>query len=66
MSLKKTPFVNFICTHKWAWVSFKYIVLPVIAVWDICKNRLPDVIREYRDDVVQLDADVAAYRATLR
>jgi hypothetical protein len=66
MSLKKTPFVKFICDHQWAWVAFKYIVLPVIAVWDICKNRLPDVVAEYHVDVMQLDADIAAYRATLK
>jgi hypothetical protein len=51
MSLKKTPFVKFVCTHKWAWVALKFLVLPLIAVWDICKNRLPDVITEYRADV---------------
>jgi hypothetical protein len=63
MSLKKTPFVKFIYEHKWAWMMFKFLVLPALAVWGICKNRLPDVIAEYHSDVTQLDADIAIYRA---
>lgn len=53
----------YLADHAWAWVIFKYTVLPVFAVYEICKDRLPAIVAEYHDDVVKMDAQLAAYRA---
>ena len=41
---------------------FKYLVLPVFAAYEIYKDRLPEIVVGYYKDVVQMDADLAAYR----
>jgi len=53
----------YLADHKWAWVIFKFTVLPVFAVYEICNDRLPAIVAEYHKDVLQIDADLAAYRA---
>lgn len=58
--------IKFISTRKWAWVLFKYLALPLCALYEICKDRLPEVVLEYHKDVVQMDADLAKYRASLK
>jgi len=54
--------IEFVSTRKWAWVLFKYLVLPVFAVYEICKDRLPEIVAEYHKEVVEMDADLAEYR----
>jgi len=55
--------IAYLADHAWAWSIFKYTALPVFAVYDICKDHLPDIIREYRSDVLEMDANLAEYRA---
>lgn len=57
--------VKYITDRRWAWVAFKYLVLPLMAAWDILRNKLPELVSEYRGDVAELDTAVAAYRASL-
>ena len=37
-------------------------MLPVFAAYEIYKDRLAEIVVEYYKDVVQMDADLAAYR----
>jgi hypothetical protein len=56
--------IAFVSTRKWAWVLFKYLVLPVFAVYEICKDRLPAIVVEYHKDVLETEATIAACRAS--
>ena len=58
--------IKFISSRKWAWVLSKYLALTLLALYEICKDRLPEVVLEYHKDVVQMDADLTKYRASLK
>jgi hypothetical protein len=59
-----SPIGKFFVKNTWAWKPFKYLVLPLYAVWVIARDKLPEIIAEYRADVAYaekliLDASTA-------
>ena len=59
----RNKLAQFIVDHRWAYLLFRYVVLPVNSVWVICRHELPEVWAEYQRDLKSLDEDMADYRA---